>query len=157
MTELTESPVLERKIATEEGMLEFGAALASALSPGCIVFLQGDLGVGKTTLCRGIIEGMGISGRVKSPTYTLVEPYDAGGQPVFHFDLYRLGDPEELEFLGYRDYFDDEGICLIEWPERGRGMLPTPDLTVRIVATAETRTLSLESDGTKGDIIINQL
>ncbi len=138
-------------------MLAFGRLLADALPSGSIVYLEGDLGVGKTTLCRGIIAGLGFSGTVRSPTYTLVEPYQTAGERIFHFDLYRLGDPEELEFLGYRDYFDGSGICLVEWPERGAGLLPTPDLVVRIEATGGERTLALHTENSKGGMVINQL
>lgn len=157
MSEALDQSALTREIATEADMLGLGDALARALPPGAIVFLQGDLGVGKTTLCRGIITGLGVSGRVKSPTFTLVEPYEVNGQPIFHFDLYRLGNPEELEYLGYRDYFDDVGICLVEWPELGHGLLPMPDLLVRIAAAGEVRSVVLDANSSKGDIIINQL
>ena len=124
-------------IQDEEHMLRFGAALAVQLQPPCIVYLHGPLGAGKTTLVRGILTAMGHRGVVKSPTYTLVEPYQCAATTVYHFDLYRLHDPEELDAMGFRDYLSSDAVCLIEWPERGDGYLPEPSITVQIELLAD--------------------
>lgn len=119
-------------IKNEQEMLEAGEQLASQLTPGMLVFLIGDLGAGKTTLVRGILKGLGHKGPVKSPTYNLVEPYTIKNLPVFHFDLYRLMGAEELEYMGMRDYLNKESICFVEWPEKGDGLLPKPDVVIKI-------------------------
>lgn len=114
----------------EKDTLAFGQRLSMSLKAGDMVRLHGDLGAGKTTLTRGILKGLGHDGKVRSPTYTLVERYVGDGVRVCHFDLYRMADAEELEFLGAREDFSGENICIIEWPERGEGWLPAQDLDV---------------------------
>ncbi len=116
----------------EPAMVALGEALAGRLGPGRRVWLSGDLGAGKTTLVRGVLRGLGHRGRVKSPTYGLVESYDLADLSVHHLDLYRLTDPEELDFIGLDDLVGDGSLLLVEWPERGRGMLPEADVTILI-------------------------
>ncbi len=119
-------------VAGEAAMLEYGIAIAKQMRRDELVFLEGELGAGKTTLARGILRGLGFSGHVKSPTYTLVEPYEFDGQRVYHFDFYRIKDAEELEYIGLDDLLGERAIKLVEWPERASGRLPRPDRVVRI-------------------------
>ena len=132
--------------ADETEMVALGEQLGRVFIqyPGALtVHLLGDLGAGKTTLTRGILRAFGHAGAVKSPTYTLVEAYEFPTRTVYHFDLYRLGDPEELEYMGIRDYFVDRNLCLIEWPTRGEGVLPVPDLVIDISVAGAGRRLDL--------------
>lgn len=127
---------LRTESRTEKVTEEYGAKIASGLKGGEVIFLDGDLGAGKTTFVRGLLRELGHTGTVKSPTYTLVEPYSFQSFSVYHFDLYRLKDPEELEFVGLRDYLSGNGVCVFEWPARGAGRLPPPDLSIAISAGA---------------------
>ncbi|WBE26163.1 tRNA (adenosine(37)-N6)-threonylcarbamoyltransferase complex ATPase subunit type 1 TsaE [Denitrificimonas caeni] len=141
---------VELYIEDEAAMLQLGQALAEQTAGHGILFLQGDLGAGKTTLSRGIIRGLGHTGPVKSPTFTLVEPYEINKHRVWHFDLYRLTDPEELEYLGIRDYFADDDLCLIEWPQQGKGYLPQADIEISIKAHNDGRFVQLLPFSTRG-------
>ena len=138
----------------EAAMVACGARLAAAAQPSLVIYLAGDLGMGKTTLSRGFIQGLGHRGAVKSPTYTLVEPYELGEWQVYHFDLYRLGDAEELEFMGIRDYFGGGAVCLVEWPERGQGALPPADIRIKIERDGSGRRLLLQADTLPGRTVL---
>jgi len=140
---------LRYSLIDSEATIAMGNTLAqlikNELKKGLVVYLHGDLGAGKTTLTRGFVQGMGHKGNVKSPTYTLVEPYELTSWNVYHFDLYRLADPEELEYMGIRDYFGENSCCFIEWPEKGQDLLPKPDLIITIEYVGEQRKITLES------------
>ncbi|MFL0804970.1 MAG: tRNA (adenosine(37)-N6)-threonylcarbamoyltransferase complex ATPase subunit type 1 TsaE [Agarilytica sp.] len=147
------STYLENEVATVAVGKRFGHIIRS----GAVVYLQGTLGAGKTTFCRGVLSAFGHTGAVKSPTYTLVEPYEFDDAQVHHFDLYRLGDPEELEFLGIRDYFADQNIALVEWPTKGLGYIPAADLCVDLQVEGEGRKLSIESGTARGELLLSSL
>lgn len=138
-------------------MEALGGRLARVCSTSMVIYLGGDLGTGKTTLVRGFLRGLGYKGAVKSPTYTIVEPYEVGGHTIYHFDLYRLTDPEELDYLGARDYFDTQGICLVEWPERARGFMHSPDLTIEFTYSCDGRKVNFMALTDAGKSLIQQI
>ncbi len=148
-------------LADESATIAMGNKLADivqkSLKQGIVVYLYGDLGAGKTTLTRGFVQGMGHNGHVKSPTYTLVEPYELNEWQVYHFDLYRLSDPEELEYMGIRDYFADNCCCFIEWPEKGHGMIKAPDLQINLAYSDEQRILSVQAKTALGTQVLTEL
>jgi tRNA threonylcarbamoyladenosine biosynthesis protein TsaE len=133
-------------VASAQQMMALGGRIADAFPQGGLVFLNGDLGAGKTTLVRGLLRHLGFQGTVKSPTYTLVEPYCVNGRDIYHFDLYRLADPEELEYMGVRDYLSSSALCLIEWPENAQGFLPRASVNVMIQYDGESRKIDLLSE-----------
>lgn len=135
----------ELLLAGEEKMLALGAALADFVPGQGVITLEGDLGAGKTTLVRGLLRKLGHRGVVKSPTYTLVEPYHLGGRDIYHFDLYRLGSPDELEYMGFRDYFNESSLCLLEWPEKGGDFLPSADIKLFIHIIEQARKVKIFS------------
>ena len=155
--------------------MEFGGRLATAtfqtekrsgydLSPpegiphlGGMIYLQGDLGAGKTTLSRGFMRAFGYTGAVKSPTYTLVEPYEFELCNIYHFDLYRLADPEEVAYLGTDEYFAESNLCIVEWAEKGAKWLPGADLVIDIADEGTGRRLTCQSLTEKGAIIAKRL
>ena len=151
---MNDPATLERTLSSEADTLSLGVELAALLKEGGVVYLQGDLGAGKTTLSRGIVQALGHSGAVKSPTYTLVEPYELSECQLYHFDLYRLADPEELEFVGIRDFLESgrqkPTVFLIEWPDRGGDFIPASDLTVRLQVQGAARLLKMQADSEIG-------
>ncbi|MEI6894645.1 MAG: tRNA (adenosine(37)-N6)-threonylcarbamoyltransferase complex ATPase subunit type 1 TsaE [Colwellia sp.] len=153
---------LEYFLPDEAATIAIGSGLAEVLKKATvqqalIVYLKGELGAGKTTLTRGFVRGMGHEGHVKSPTYTIVEPYELAQWRVFHFDLYRLADPEELEYMGIRDYFNNDCCCFIEWPEKGLGLLAKADLIINIAYQDEQRVIKLQAESTRGDHVMTAL
>jgi tRNA threonylcarbamoyladenosine biosynthesis protein TsaE len=147
----------EQFLADPQATEGFGARLSDCCRERLVVFLHGNLGAGKTTLVRGFLRAAGCTGPVRSPTYTLVEPYSAQRGVFYHLDLYRLADPEELEWIGARELFDGEQVCLIEWPERGAGFLPQADLHVYLRADRGGRRVRLESGTERGDAVLRCL
>ncbi|MDO6694867.1 tRNA (adenosine(37)-N6)-threonylcarbamoyltransferase complex ATPase subunit type 1 TsaE [Aliiglaciecola sp. 3_MG-2023] len=141
----------------EAATLSIAKQIAQLTTGHLVIYLTGDLGAGKTSFSRGFLHGLGHKGNVKSPTYTIVEPYEVSPWRVFHFDLYRLADPEELEYMGIRDYFADDCICLIEWPDKGAGLLATADLEISIEFEAGGRRIHLESQSDVGQKIVEIL
>ena len=147
-------------LQSEAQMMTFADGVASAVkqvSEVHQIHLVGDLGAGKTTFSRGFIQGFGYQGRVKSPTYTLVEPYKVGEMTIFHFDLYRLADPEELEFIGIRDYSEEKSLSLIEWPAKGIGLLPPFDIQITIEFTEQGRSIVVKGGNAAGNRLVRLL
>jgi tRNA threonylcarbamoyladenosine biosynthesis protein TsaE len=149
--------LLQLEAIGESQQEALGEAIAKVLTTPAILYLEGDLGAGKTTLTRGILRGLGYQGRVKSPTYTLLEPYELERLSCYHFDLYRLSDPEELEFLGIEDLLGEKSLFLVEWPERGEGVLPPADCVIHIAYQGDRRHISFTPGSEVWTQIINNL
>lgn len=168
-----ENEAMEFLLESEQAMQKLAEKVASALNSnlvnsslansGLVIFLRGNLGTGKTTFARGFIRECGFDGIVKSPTYTLVEPYSFGGDKMcYHFDLYRLTDDEklageELELIGARDYFDGQSICLVEWPEKAEAYLPEPDISCRFKTHDKGRQVKFVPVSEKGKTVMLQV
>ncbi len=149
--------MIEAMAGSEAEQETLGARLRAAMDGGGVVYLHGDLGAGKTTFVRGFLRSLGHQGAVKSPTYTLVEPYEIAGRRIYHLDLYRLGDPEDLDYLGIRDMLDDEAVLLVEWPERGAGELPPADIRLDIEYLGAGRRLLFSPETHRGRGILSRL
>jgi tRNA threonylcarbamoyladenosine biosynthesis protein TsaE len=152
------NPHLKRslQLASETETLALGRALAPLLVPGMTVHLRGELGAGKTTLVRGILRGLGYEGRVKSPTFTLLEPYNFSRLYLYHFDFYRFLDPQELEETGFREYFNPQSVCLVEWPEKAPD-LPLADLDIALQVVETGRAVLLTAHTEAGRRCLDQL
>ncbi len=149
--------LLEQHLATESDTTAFGAALAPLLRPGMVIYLRGDLGAGKTTLVRGLLRALGVTERVKSPTYTLVEPYVVSKLYLYHFDFYRFSRSDEWMEAGFRDYFNRESVCLVEWPEKAGGQLPAPDLGIVMEVDGNARRITVSADTEAGQTCLARL
>jgi tRNA threonylcarbamoyladenosine biosynthesis protein TsaE len=145
----------------EAGTIALGAALARSLAPGLAIHLHGDLGTGKTTLTRALLHAAGYVGHVKSPTYTLAEPYTVviAGRPldVIHFDLYRMAGPEEFLDAGFREYFNHQTVCIVEWPEKADPVLPAPDINLLLAVAGEGREVELQALSDQGSQCLDRL
>jgi tRNA threonylcarbamoyladenosine biosynthesis protein TsaE len=144
-------------LADEDATLALAQRLAARIEPGMVVYLHGDLGAGKTTLVRGVLNALGYTGRVKSPTYTLLEPYRVTGLDLRHFDLYRLHDEEEWEAAGFRDEFDGHNVFFIEWPEKARGLVPRADVEIDFAILAQGRDAKIHANTEMGKQCLEQL
>lgn len=130
---------------------KLGEQCAKFLCAPLVVYLRGDLGAGKTTFVRALLRGLGVTGAIKSPTFTIVEPYTLNDMTIYHFDLYRLTEPSELEYIGLRDYLGPESICLFEWPEHGEGVISACDLEIALSITLPGRKIKIQSFTHKGN------
>lgn len=148
---------MTRPLADAAATEQLGAQLAPLLQPGLVITLQGDLGAGKTTLVRGLLRALGFAGRVKSPTYTLVETYKVSRLHLYHFDFYRFQDPREWSEAGFREVSGSEVICLIEWPERAQGQLPPADLAISLAVQGHARVASLAACSPSGERLLSAL
>ena len=148
---------LDLFLENEEATLDLGRKLAPQLAPGMLIKLRGSLGAGKTTFTRGILRGLGFEGRVKSPTYSLVELYELSRLDLYHFDFYRFEDPNELIESGLQDAFNETNVCIIEWPEKADKLLPAADIGVTLSMTDSGRTAILTAHSENGKSCLRQL
>ena len=144
-------------LESEEATLAFGRRLAQIIEPGLYIALSGNLGSGKTTLTRGMLRGLGYPGKVKSPTYTLVELYKLSRLNLYHFDFYRFNDPQEWVDAGFREHFDSDNVCLVEWPERVGNLLPSPDLKISLRQDGDGRRIGIVAGTEHGKSCLKRL
>jgi tRNA threonylcarbamoyladenosine biosynthesis protein TsaE len=149
--------MLKMHLPDEAATMELGARLARVIAPGLRLYLTGDLGSGKTTLVRGLLRALGYEGRVKSPTYLLVELYTISRLNLYHFDFYRFHDPKEWRDAGFDEYFNDTSVCLVEWPEKAAGLLPPADLEIALEIAADGRDLSVRAGTQSGNACLQRL
>jgi tRNA threonylcarbamoyladenosine biosynthesis protein TsaE len=149
--------MLKLHLSDEAATRALGARLARVIEPGLALYLHGDLGSGKTTLARGLLRGLGYQGRVKSPTYTLVELYSVSRLDLYHFDFYRFRDPKEWRDAGFNEYFNDASVCLVEWPEKAAGLLPAADLDIALEFARDGRNLSVRAGTESGKACLQRM
>ncbi len=149
--------MLNIELKNTEETENLGGKLALLLKPPFVISLKGELGAGKTTLVRGFLRGLGVDANVKSPTYALVEAYTLSDKTVFHFDLYRIVDPKELEMIGIGEYFNEQAIVFIEWSENGEGYIPNADLQLELIVIPEGRKVNVSFLSKKGQFVMNSL
>ncbi len=143
-------------LINEAATLAAGACFSQTIESDLTIYLHGNLGAGKTTFVRGFLHGLGHVGKVKSPTYTLVEPYTIADYNIYHFDLYRFIDEEEWESAGFRDYFNASSICFVEWPEKAENLLPTPDIDIHLRPNNEGRIMQLTAHSDLGKRVLQK-
>ncbi len=141
---------MTRHLTNEAATLALGATLAPGLRPGTVIYLSGELGAGKTTLARGLLHALGVKERVKSPTYTLVEPYTISSLYLYHFDFYRLRYTDEWVDAGFREHFNGDAVCLVEWPEKAGRQLPAPDVTIEMAVAGDGRSVTITAETEAG-------
>ena len=154
---LAGEPAWRHPVDDEAAVRDLAAVFADAVRPPMVIYLRGDLGAGKTTFARAYIHALGFEGYVKSPSYGLLEIYQVGGQCVLHLDLYRIEDPEELEYLAIRDQFDKHTVLLVEWPDRGGDRLPAPDLALYFADQGATRIIECEPCSPEGSELASRV
>ncbi len=157
MTRFPDQSAWVETVRNEEAVAVLAGKFAVSVETPVVIYLRGDLGAGKTTFARAYIQSLGFSGYVKSPSYGLLETYEAGGQKILHLDLYRIEDPEELEYLALRDLFDDESVLLVEWPDHGKHYLPEPDLVLEFGEKSEIRFVSCQVHSERGQRLADKM